>query len=565
MKRLILKKLIVISQSESRSLEIPFSLGLNIIYGGNKTGKSSIIKSIFFAFGCECKKVEKDWKKLISNYLIFFKYGELDYCISRENKKFQIFQVMQNEYKCIIQTEHFHEYSNRLMELFEIIMPCISNEGKEFNITPPLLFRFQYIDQDEGWNKIGDSFSNVKYIKDWKINTNKFVTGYLPEDYFKLRVEIVKACLVKEQLEKKLLNNQEFVEQIMIPQIEQDVLVKPEDIEIEILDLIECLDKKREDKFELKHNIGELENTLYVTTRKIEMLKTNSTEVEKDIKFAMSLNESIICPSCGTKTLNNLENQMSLSVDLATTENMITALASEITELKQSLDNNYKKYEKLSLDIDNLTILITEMKKTLSYLDFVRKEGEQGFYKKCLDQLNVDKRKIEDQVSQIAQWGERANKMKNTDRLREIKEFIEDYCRQIAKIINISSTFIKLRDFVQIINHTGSDTPRLVYMYQSALYLYNLDRGQSPFNFLIIDTPNQQGQDKYNLSNIYESLELFINTNGQVILGTERKTGCEEKASNVIQLIDKRRCLKDNRFSIHKALLTHLQWVADLQ
>ena len=47
MKRLTIKKLIVISQSESRSLEVPFEDGLNIILGGNKTGKSSIIKSIF--------------------------------------------------------------------------------------------------------------------------------------------------------------------------------------------------------------------------------------------------------------------------------------------------------------------------------------------------------------------------------------------------------------------------------------------------------------------------------------------------------------------------------------
>ena len=76
MKRLTIKKLIVISQSESRSLEVSFEEGLNIILGENKTGKSSIIKSIFTTFGCECKRIESDWKKLISAYLLFFKYGE---------------------------------------------------------------------------------------------------------------------------------------------------------------------------------------------------------------------------------------------------------------------------------------------------------------------------------------------------------------------------------------------------------------------------------------------------------------------------------------------------------
>ena len=72
MKRLILRKLIVISQNESKSLEIPFSVGLNIVIGGNKTGKSSLIKSIFTTLGCECPKVETDWKNLISESILFF-------------------------------------------------------------------------------------------------------------------------------------------------------------------------------------------------------------------------------------------------------------------------------------------------------------------------------------------------------------------------------------------------------------------------------------------------------------------------------------------------------------
>ena len=75
------------------------------------------------------------------------------------------------------------------MDILEIKMPCISKDGKQFNVTPPLLFRFQYIDQDEGWSKIADSFSNVAYIKDWKPNTNKYVCGYLDDTYYELQAQ----------------------------------------------------------------------------------------------------------------------------------------------------------------------------------------------------------------------------------------------------------------------------------------------------------------------------------------------------------------------------------------
>ena len=121
---------------------------------------------------------------------------------------------------------------------------------------------------------------------------------------------------------------------------------------------------------------------------------------------------------------------------------------------------------------------------------------------------------------------------------------------------------------MQIIDRTGSETPRLVYMYQSALYLYNLYRAKSPFNFYVVDTPNQQGQDAENLESIFKSLELFLSGDGQVIVGTERETGMEQKANNVIRLTEKRRCLNDVNYVKHLELLEKLQkcaihWVSD--
>ena len=55
---------------------------------------------------------------------------------------------------------------------------------------------------------------------------------------------------------------------------------------------------------------------------------------------------------------------------------------------------------------------------------------------------------------------------------------------------------------------------------------------------------------------------------GQVIVGTERETGMEEKANNVIRLTEKRRCLNDSNYQEHLELLEHLQkcaihWVSD--
>lgn len=105
-------------------------------------------------------------------------------------------------------------------------------------------------------------------------------------------------------------------------------------------------------------------------------------------------------------------------------------------------------------------------------------------------------------------------------------------------------------------------------MYHVAMYLFNLDRIKSPFNFLVIDTPNQQGQDEANLNRIFKSLELLTSTNGQVIIGTERDTGLENRAANVIRFTESRRCLTGEHYAEHLELSQHLHtlglaWVHD--
>ena len=552
----------MISQSESRSLEVPFSKGLNIIYGGNKTGKSSIIKSIFTAFGCECKRVEKDWTKIISTYILFFEYGMENYCIVRENKKFQLFQQdIKNEgkYSCLIETEAFHEYSNRLMQIFEVNMPCVSKEGKTFNITPPLLFRFQYIDQDEGWNKIADSFRNVAYIKDWKKNTDKYVCGYLSDEYYSLRAEILQLTMEKDELKKEFTYNQNFVNQISHSLQNAKEMESPEKIAAELADMLTASEEAMNQQFDLKAKMSSIENDIFIGKHKLRVTSSSLNEIHKDIDFAMNQGDELICPVCGIHYRNGLPEQLNVSSDFALAEKLISSLTEDITTLENELGEHREQYELLSSKLQELKQSIQKSKQLLSYSSFYKNEGKQEIYESCLQQLEVLQAQLDLKISNIATLDERVNNLKSKVRSKEIREQIEGYCRKIAEVIDIPKTFIKLRDFVQVIDKSGSDTPRLVYMYQTGLYLYNLNRIDSPFNFFVIDTPNQQGQDAANLKNIYQSLNLLLSADGQVILGTERETGCEDKASKVIRLTEKRRCLTQSHFSDHSKLLEALQ------
>lgn len=568
MKRLMIRKLIVISQSESRSLEVPFEKGLNIILGGNKTGKSSIIKSIFTTLGCECKRVEADWKKLVSTYLLFFKYGERQFCIVRQDKKFQIFENINNDFSCIIETNAFHEYSNCLMDILEIKMPCISKDGKQFNITPPLLFRFQYIDQDEGWSKIADSFKNVAYIKDWKANTNKYVCGYLDDSYYALQAQKAEHILERDDKKKELNYNQNFVSRITSTLTRIEDIESVEDVTTDIELLLAKAEELRKLQFSYNAEMTVLENDIYINQHKLHIVEHNLIETKKDIEYAMTQEDELICPFCGTIYSNGINEQLNITSDYAHCENLIAELKSSISVATKELEELKNKYNDVSVEIQSIEQKVQNTQELLSYSSFYKSKGQFEIYESCKRQLDVLQGEINSCVSKIAITDEKINEKKSKERSKDIREDIERYCRTLADAINVLKTFIKLRDFVQVINRTGSETPRLVYMYQSALYLYNLERAYSPFNFYVVDTPNQQGQDTENLGSIFKSLELFLSDEGQVIVGTERETGMEEKASNVIKLTGKRRCLNNINYKKHIELLEKLQktaisWVAD--
>lgn len=570
MKRLILNKLIVISQSESKSLEVPFAPGLNIIIGNNKTGKSSIIKSIFTSFGCECPKIETDWKKLISEYILFFSANEEEYCILRIGNRFSLFSVSNTRsYSCVIDTTEYTVFSNALMDILQVNMPCIDNYGNKFNITPPLLFRFQYIDQDEGWNNIGQAFKNMKYISKWKENTNKYVCGYHNDEYFSLEQQYISKQNQINEAKTEHSHNETFVNRIG-EIINTQKALSPTKIQQELEKILLETDELRRQEFGTKTEIANIENDLFVMHQQLNSARRNGLEIKKDAEYAMSQGDVIICPVCGAHYDNGVDTQLHIAVEHASAENLINYLTQECTHAKERLKSLKENLHQIIERITENEKQIQHFTAQLSYKAYFIDEGKHDVYESCKQELQTLQNQIDTLIGEKSVIDDRMQKLKSKKRSKEIRDSLLSYCGKVADQINLSRTFIHLKDFVQTIDKSGSDTPRLVYMYHVALYLYNLERLASPFNFLVIDTPNQQGQDEENLNSIFSSLSLLQDKNGQVIIGTERITGLESQAANVVTLTEKRRCLSDKHYQAHLELCQKLhtlglEWTSSFQ
>ncbi len=559
MKRLTLKKLLVLSYSLGKSIEVPFTEGLNIVVGGNKTGKSSLIKTVFDCFGC-ATRIESRWKDIVSVAAVIFSYGSDQYCIVKRDRIRDLFALNQDEWKHVISTSDFSEFNDKLMNELDILVPCVPVVGSSRVIPPAVLFSLQYIDQDDGWSGIAKSFSNSRNTKNWRKLIGEFASGFHSEDYFELNAEVID--LTSERNTKQSIHemNLAFYERIkhsaIIYQSEEDL--NPEEQVQKAEEAMREADACYQEMVELEAQARVLERSIYRANANKKVYCEQLAETQKDIKFALNGDEKLICPCCGAEYANTLEQHLVLCEDVSVCETAIIQLEgdierwrSELSEIRSKIHEYKNRYQLISSEIRRI-------KGIISHEQYIKQKGRAEILEQGEKDLASTDAEIQNIDQMIKEKKKELRKFASKKRKAQIVEQIETQCATIAQRIQYPTERIRLRDFIQITDETGSDAPKCIYMYYVAMYLYNLQRGESPFNFLVVDTPNQQGQDVISLESIMGTLELVSEQKGQFILCTERETGYEENAQNIFRLKKKRECLSDENFEEHATFFKNL-------
>lgn len=559
MRRFLIKKLIVISKNDKKSKELNFENGLNIIIGKNKTGKSSLIKSVFHTLGCEVK-MEPSWKKLIDYYLVQIQYGDRIFEILRQGKEFKLVEKLDDSLTLLISTNSFHDFCDYLtLKVFQIEFPVITRDLKQVNVTTPILWRFQYIDQDAGWNKIAESFSNMKYIANWKKNSNKYIVGYQGEDYYKLKKQMDISKNKLDNLKTKLAHYKELLEHIhmSISPFENDLDLEGKDFNI-IGDLIKELEILSRKKINLEEKLSELNSLHYEKRVSFKALKTAIKELEADHQFACKEDGNLICPFCGSVHQNGILERTEIIKDVQTGNKLISLYREEINELQLNISKVKKSIASVDKTIKSKTKLLENNKDGQYIVEKYKNEGKQELIKISNREEYILSTKIHNEIIEIDKINYELNAFSSRKRGNEIKKEFSEIYSAILSELNVPISFLKLSDFVQLLNNTGSETPRIIYAYHIALYLFNLKQQRGIFNWLVVDTPNQQGQDDKNLKYIDNIMHNLLNKDGQFILGTERDTGFEDKAENVITLIGYKSALNSEKYDSHKSYLQQL-------
>lgn len=208
---LTINQIFIHSEANNKSFYTGFGKKLNVIYGANTAGKSTLIQLILFAFGINDNKA-KLTKILEENIFI-----RLDITVKRNNEAIEYVFIRKDETIYIkdsksekvltfsgisgnssVEHAKLKEFFNKLLD-FNLLLESKTGVSKAPIET---IFLPYYVSQDVGWVYLRKSFSNLDFYKNFK---DDFLDYYL--GITKLEDKEQRKILENELTEKKFRYN----------------------------------------------------------------------------------------------------------------------------------------------------------------------------------------------------------------------------------------------------------------------------------------------------------------------------------------------------------------------
>ncbi|MDT4331900.1 hypothetical protein ACQE3D_23230 [Methylomonas sp. MS20] len=498
MREMYFNRLTIISKTQKKAAQFDFSKSYNLILSKekNSVGKSSLVKSIFWCFGCE-PQFDDNWKALDSRVILEFEINEKSYLLARHGHRF-ILKDNQNNYMAF--TSLGDGFSSAIMHLVNFNALLAVRDKDEVTIPSPAYYFLPfYIDQKQSWANAWAGFLNLGQFANWKKTIVPYHTGMIKKDYFDTTEEIyskkVESTEVKKSIERldtaiSVVCDIPFLNGLVLK--EKELNEVEEQINVEVMDLYYQQEILFEELASLRAEKAHVESQIIVA-------ENSFIEASEDYEFAESLDEDIECPTCGVIHDNSIVNRFTLLQDKKQAEAIIQRLNSELIVLNENIEKKDVEFKTLRAHISELDQKYSSPENPNSSFSTIleaiasnsvkkKVEGNRCVQVEKLHNLTTDEQRL---------INERAKASKNSR--EQVKEdFQELFPRYVTKLkaFGVNTSSIKSPENYSKVAASGgaAESTRAMLAYYVSIYNLIYKYGEHVLCPLVIDTPNQHEQ-----------------------------------------------------------------------
>ncbi len=518
MKNLQLKNMLLVSHREKKARKIQFDPEVTVIKGKNDTGKSSVIKSIQYAFGANPHSLHKNWKNADVIILIHFSLDDESYYIYRHRNSFSLFDSGKN----IIGTYSSvtSELAPKLSQLFDFRLKLTDRDGRAVTPPPAYLMLPFYIDQDKGWSGTWCSYTNLSQFAYWKPRVAGYHFGIKPDKWYELESERKNIESEKDDPDRQIKAIQIVRDKTLSNFSGVNFDIDVENFKNEVNALMSRCNELKNKEQKYKSEILILKTERIRLEAQIEIVVKTHDELSDDYKYSMITDDSVDCPTCGAHYNNSFLERFEIAQDAETCIDLLSSLREDLSKIDKNIAINELGMETAKSTRQEINQLLTHKQGDIKLKDLIELESKKTLIAHLDDEAKKYKQDVEALDNRINEINTKMEKYDNPEHRKKILENYSESLRKNSMKLGVYSLDDSVyKNITPAIEESGSDLPRAILAYFfTALEAIENNKNSTYFP-IVIDAPNQQEQDEDNLNKILKFIKDNKPKSRQLVLG----------------------------------------------
>jgi hypothetical protein len=543
MRSFLFEDIWILSRKDRRAKVMTFKPGKNLILGRNHTGKSSLIKSLFTTLGAPPSGKLQGWNDDTITKVGFSVDGRRFAALHHAGTR----ALFDPDGKALAIAQNQTTWSEAFATVTGFNLPLVDKNSKTVLADPRCFFMPFYINQDGSWMAEWDTFTGIQQYKAPILSMLEYFTGVKPPEYYASKAKKDAEQIFIDELRREKASLDKARERVNKSLSMSGPKVDPKNFEAEIAQLTtEITELNR--KQEILRDQAVKERELLASINLQNKLAEEALKVyESDSAFIRSEpRDAIVCPVCNAEHENSFLDLLTYAEDARSLRDITVRLRGDAREVVSRLSKTQGQINELAAHYRKVSDLLATRRGDMQFTQVVDSMGAERAFTAFEQERAVIEKELGERLLMQERLSAEMDKLTDRARSKEILKTFRDAYSSALIALNLPATDtskVRLNSRPEI---SGSGGPRSVLAYYAALWAACYGPMGSFQVPLVVDSPNQQGQDDINLAKIVQFICEQLPKQAQLILGSEMDT--DHAFDQKFELSDQYRLLNQASF-----------------
>jgi len=532
MHRFRFKNIWLLSHREKKARHVEFHPSKNLLVGRNHTGKTTLIRSLFETLGAAPQGKLEQWDENAVSLLEFSVDDRSYFALHQEGRR----ALFDATFNLLISTSKFGDWSRRFCEVTDFNL--VFSDKKQAEVVPAdpsCFFAPFYVNQDGSWQAEWNTFSGMKRFNAPIKPILEYFTGVCPPEYYAASAEKSQHSKVLDEYRREYRLLERAIERFSrsVPLFGPKVDAENFAAEIKLL-------TKEVNELNVRQ-----EALRSIAVREQELLKSLDHQIhladaalaahDSDTKYLLKEGAApLICPTCHAEHEKPFLDLLEFAEDARVLRELGARLKDDAAEVRARAQKIFSEIGSLNGNYRRISRLLDSRKGELKFKDVVGSLGAESAFAAFEAERKQIQEAIDAVVLNVDALETRMNELRSPKRTKAIlADFREHYAAsRIALQLNSMAT--KTMQLASRPSLSGSGGPRSILAYYAAIWR-TVQGKQGTYDIpVVIDSPNQQAQDDFNLPAVLSFIAEDLPAGMQLIVGLETPTNLKFDRETVL-------------------------------